>query len=294
MRRPFDSANLRAMSIQADLLADVPLFALLDESERSALAERLTEVSVASGSTLFREGDPGDSLYVVKSGAVEISVRTTTGETLVLEKAAPGDFFGELSLLDGGPRTATARAVEGAEVLVLDRDALDEFLRVKPAASLDLLAATARRLRENTRLLHGSAARNVNEEMQVESSAIMRVVDAVAAAAGSLAFLVVHLVIFTVWIGLNVGPLAHPPIGGFDRFPFGFLTLCVSLEAIVLSCLLLLSQNRQGERDRVRNDVEYDVNLKAELEIAHLHEKVDAMNVEVLRRLEALSRNPRA
>lgn len=286
---PFLRRYATAMPTHAEFLADVSLFALLDDVERAALAERLECTAVAAGHTIFRDGDPGDSLYVVRSGSVEISVRTTTGERVLLETAGAGDFFGELSLLDSGPRMATAEATSDVEMLVLDRDGLEEFLRLKPAAAMDLLAATARRLRENVRLLHGAASRNVNAEVEEETPRLMRFVDAIAAAAGSLPFLLVHIVAFATWIALNVGPLARSAVGGFDVFPFGFLTLCVSLEAIVLACLLLLSQNRQAAHDRVRNEVEYAVNLKAELEIANLHEKLDGMNAEMLRRLESIA-----
>lgn len=278
------------MPTNSDFLADIPFFALLDDVERAALSERLESTAVPAGHAIFRDGDPGDSLYVVRSGTVEISVKTSTGERLLLETAGPGDFFGELSLLDSGPRTATAEAANDVEMLVLDREGLEAFLRLKPAAAMDLVAATARRLRENVRLLHGAASRNVNKEVEEETPALMRAVDGIAAVAGSLSFLLIHLGIFATWILLNVEPLARSTVGGFDSYPFGFLTLCVSLEAIVLSCLLLLSQNRQSARDRVRNEIEYAVNLKAELEIANLHEKVDAMNVEVLKRLESIAK----
>jgi CRP/FNR family cyclic AMP-dependent transcriptional regulator len=97
-----------------------------------------------------------------------------------------------------------------------------------------------------------------------------------------------HLAIFFVWIVLNVGPLSRPPLGGWDPFPFGLLTMVVSLEAIILSVFVLLSQNRQIERDRVRNQIEYEVNLKAELEISHMHKKVDAMNEAMLERLKSI------
>jgi CRP/FNR family transcriptional regulator, cyclic AMP receptor protein len=105
---------------------------------------------------------------------------------------------------------------------------------------------------------------------------------------GSLPFLFIHCGLFALWIVLNTGPLARTGLGGWDPFPYGFLTMCVSLEAIILSVFVLLSQNRQVARDRTRNDIEYHVNLKAELEIAHLHEKFDEMNAELLERLKLL------
>ena len=119
----------------------------------------------------------------------------------------------------------------------------------------------------------------------------MKVADWISEFSGSLPFLFIHIGLFFVWIVLNVGPLA-PPFGGFDPFPFGLLTMCVSLEAIILSVFVLLSQNRQVARDRVRNDIEYEVNLKAELEIAHLHEKFDHLHAELLQRLTKIERNP--
>jgi uncharacterized membrane protein len=280
------------MSAHAEILADVALFALLDAGERAALAERLEVVQFAAGTQIFSEGDPGDSLYVVLAGSVEIYVRTTVGERVLLETATLGDFFGELSLLDEGPRTASALATTPVAALMLDRDGLADFLHRHPAAALDLLAATARRVRENVRLLQGTTSRNTNVELEGETSRILRAVDRISAMAGSLPFLLVHLAFFAAWILLNAGPLARPPLGGFDPFPFGLLTMAVSLEAIALSCLLLLSSNRQAAHDRIRNDIEYDINRKAELEIAEVHAKLDAMNVEMRRRLESLHRDP--
>jgi len=118
----------------------------------------------------------------------------------------------------------------------------------------------------------------------------MKVADWISEFSGSLPFLFMHCGIFFVWIILNTGPLAHSSIGGFDPFPYGLLTMVVSLEAIILSVFVLLSQNRQVARERVRNDIEYQVNLRAELEIAHLHETLDHMNAEILARLSAIER----
>ena len=273
------------MTIKSEMLAEVPFFTLLDAQERAALAERLDIVKAPVGQVLFQRGDPGDSMYVVKSGRVEMSVKNDTGDKLLLETARAGDFFGEVSLLDGGPRTATAEVMEDLEALVIDRGDLDEFFRISPAAALDLLTATGKRLRETTRLLRSSASRNVNAEQEDKRTRVMRVADWISDFSGSLPFLFIHVGIFFVWIILNVAPLTHTSIGGFDPFPFGLLTMVVSLEAIILSVFVLLSQNRQVARERVRNDIEYDVNLRAELEVAHLHEKIDHMHAEIMQRM---------
>jgi uncharacterized membrane protein len=274
------------MSTDAALLAEVPFFQLLDEQERAELARQLDVVRFPAGQAVFNVGDPGDSLYLIRSGEVEVFFKNDTGERIVLEHGRRGDFFGELSLLDGGPRTASVVATKEMEALRLERRDLDEFLRRSPAAALDLLTVMGRRLRQNAELLRRTATRNVNEEIEDKRTVIEKIADGIAAFSGSIPFLALHAAIFFVWITWNELPsLLH-----FDPFPYGLLTMAVSLEAIFLSVFVLLSQNRQAAKDRIRADIEYDVNLKAELEIAHLHEKVDHLNAELLARLTTIER----
>jgi CRP/FNR family cyclic AMP-dependent transcriptional regulator len=277
------------MGADPQLLTGVPIFSLLDEQERATLAARVETVKFRSGTELFSRGDPGDSLFVVRSGAVEIFFKNDTGERMVLDTARAGNFFGEISLLDGGARTASAVAIEDVELVVVDREDLAELIRLQPAAAMDLLAAIGRRLRETNEKLRHTASRNVNEETEDKRSRVMKIADWISEFSGSLEFLFIHIGIFFLWIVFNSGPLSHI-WGPFDPFPYGLLTMCVSLEAIILSVFVLLSQSRQVARERVRNDIEYDINLKAELEIAHLHEKVDHLHVEVLGRLNHLER----
>ncbi len=276
------------MGADDEMLAEVPLFQSLDPAERAALAGKIEAVKHPAGKTLFVYGDPGDSLYVVRTGEVEIFNRNDTGERIVLETARSGDFFGELSLLDGGPRTASAVVTQDLDAVVLTRADLEGFLRQRPAAAMELLGAAGRRLRETQRLLRRTVSRDINEVVEDKRTVVMKMADWISEFSGSLPFLFIHCVLFAIWILLNVGALGRSGIGGWDPFPFGFLTMCVSLEAIILSVFVLLSQNRQVSRDRLRNDIEYQVNLKAELEIAHLHEKFDHQNAEVLERLAAL------
>jgi CRP/FNR family cyclic AMP-dependent transcriptional regulator len=278
------------MSSNAEILAEVPLFSLLDDQERAALAERVEVVRLPAGRVVFSYGEPGGSMYVVRSGVVEIWFENDTGDKIVLETARQGDFFGEISLLDGGARTAAATVIEDLEALVVDRGDLDELVRLKPQAAMDLLGATGKRLRETSRLLRHTASRNPNQEEEDRRTKVMKIADWISDFSGSLPFLFIHIGVFFAWIVLNVRPLSETSIGGFDPYPFGLLTMSVSLEAIVLSVFVLLSQNRQTERDRRRNDIEFDVNLKAELQIAHMHQKVDAQHAEVLDRLERLEK----
>jgi uncharacterized membrane protein len=278
------------MVATADILGQVPIFALLDDQERAALSERVEIETHAEGTTVFKAGDPGDRLYVVCSGKVEIFFKNDTGDRIVLETATAGDFFGEMSLLDGGPRMASALVLEDASLVVVDRGDLDELFRLRPSAAMDMLTATGRRLRETTRLLRHTASRNANTENEDSRSLVMRMADWISEFSGSIPFLMIHVVLFTVWIMLNVKPLADHHLGGFDPFPFGLLTMAVSLEAIILSVFVLLSQNRQIERDRVRNEIEYEVNLKAELEVAQLHVMFEDMHTDMLARFTNIER----
>jgi uncharacterized membrane protein len=277
------------MPTPAEVLATVPLFEGLEDKERVLLAERVDIMELREGAILFDYGDPGDWMAILKSGAVELWVKTKTGEKVFLERAEAGDFFGEISLLDLGPRTAAATVLEPGEAIIVDRGDLDELLAIAPRAALKLLTATGKRLRMTQTVLRNTATRNVNDaqEAATENSLVLRVADWVANFSGSITFLVLHIVLFTVWIVLNLGVLSF---GDFDPFPFGLLTMAVSLEAIILSTLLLFSSNRQTARDRVRSDIEYEVNLKAELQISQLHEKVDQMHAQMLGRLDAIDK----
>ena len=266
------------------LLAEVPLFQLLDADERTALAQMMEQANFPSGYRIFQEGEPGDRMYVICSGAVELATTDKFGQKLVLTTALRGDLFGELALLDHGGRTAQATVLEDAELLVLDRATLTDFIRRRPDAALDMMAVMSGRMRTTTNRLRQMATRNANEEMETKLTVMERITDAIADFSGSLPFLALHGIWFLVWIGLNT----IPGLPAFDPFPFGLLTMCVSLEAIFLSVIVLLSQNRQSTKDRIRADVDYEVNLKAELEVSHLHEKVDQLHAVLLSRLHQL------
>ena len=274
------------MPTDAKFLAQTRLFATLDDDERSVLAGVLAHRTVKTGEALFSIGEPGDTMYIVQSGRVELFVKDTAGQKIVLNVCETFDTFGEVSLLDGGARTASAIALEECELAAVDRDDLLTLFKKSPEAALDMLAAVGGMTRKANQLLRQRVSKNVNEEVEHDrGNLVLRVADWVANFSGSISFLVIHVCLFAIWIGLNL-TIPHP----FDAYPFGLLTMCVSLEAIILSTLLLFSSNRSAARDRIRSDVEYEVNLKAELEIAHLHEKTDKLHEDMLERLNRLER----
>src|SRR5215470_14051105 len=214
------------MSSRESLLAEVQFFQLLDPEERKALAEVLEESRHEAGTILFDVGDPGDCMYVVGSGAVELNATDKLGQKILLTLCERGDMFGELSLLDMGARTARAVVTEAAELLALDRDQLRDFIRRKPDAALDMMTVMGRRMRATTERLRQMAIRNAGEAAQQKLTPIDRIIDAIAAFSGSFVFLVMHVLAFAAWIVWNV----VPGYAMFDPFPFNFLTMCVSLE----------------------------------------------------------------
>jgi CRP/FNR family transcriptional regulator, cyclic AMP receptor protein len=275
------------MSCNAQELATVKLFELLDEDELNELAASIDTKFVGAGQTLFNAGDYGESLYIVNSGEVELFIKDTAGQKIVLKVAEADDIFGEISMLDNRPRSATAKALTDTELFVLDRDDLLLLFQKKPDAGLNMLASLSTMLRDADNLLRTRVSRNVNEEMEEKLSTLQRIADWIAWFSGSMQFLIINGLWFFVWIVINTVSLG---VTQFDPFPFGLLTMIVSLEAIFLSCFVLISQNRESEKDHLRSDIEYEVNIKAELEVAHLHEKVDNIYEQMLAKFSGLEK----
>jgi uncharacterized membrane protein len=275
-----------AMPCNVEMFAGIALFEMLDEEDRIALASVVDYQKLEAGQTLFQTGDPGESLFVVHSGEIELYIKDTAGQKIVLTIARQGEMFGELALLDSGPRSATAIALTDAGLLILDRDDLLLLFQKRPDSALHMLAAMSGMTRKADQLLRTRVSRNVNEEMQENLGILQKIADWLAWFSGSMPFLISHTVWFIIWISLNTVILPNP----FDPFPFGLLTMIVSLEAIFLACFVLISQNRQAQKDKVRSDIEYEVNIKAELEVAHLHEKTDRLYEEMLARFVKLEK----
>jgi CRP/FNR family transcriptional regulator, cyclic AMP receptor protein len=275
------------MAVDATLFQGVKLFEMLDDDERRLLAEVVDLAKLTRGETLFKAGETGDALFVVSSGAVELYVQDNVGQKIVLTIAGPGDVFGEVALLDAGPRTATAVALEDSELVMLDRDDLHLLFHKKPDAALHMLAAMGAMTRKADALLRSRVSRNANEEIAEHLTIIQKVSDWIAWFSGSMYFLAMNTVWFGGWIAVNTLPMG---VTHFDPYPFGLLTMIVSLEAIFLSIFVLISQNRQAQKDRVRSDIEYEINVKAELEVAHLHEKTDRLHEDLVDRLTRLER----
>ena len=279
------------MPVDVAHLEGVALFRALDDADRAGLASTMDLQAIQSGATLFHQGEAGNSLFVVLRGEVELFVQDHAGQEIVLHRVGHKEAFGELSLLDGRPRSATARVTMDAELLVLDREDLVSLVRRSPELALDILAHMSAETRRADELLRSRISRNVNVEVADKLTVVDRVADWAAWFSGSVPFLLLHVAWFVIWIWINTTGISG--IEKFDPYPFGLLTMIVSLEAIFLSCLVLISQNRQAAKDRVRSDVEYEVNVKAELEVAHLHEKLDRLADQVALGLGRIERKGR-
>lgn len=273
----------------ADPLGHIAIFARLSRDERAALFATMQEKECSAQETIVWLGDTGDSFYLISSGRVAVTIPNESGQHVILNTLEQGGFFGEISLIDGGPRTATVRAIEPSKLLVLSREAFHSFVRQRPDVAIEILTVMGQRLRTSTEQLR--SLKNPNEVFAEcrRASLWQHVSDVIAAVAASQWFTLFHLLWFGVWITINIaGPLAlmglvlvpdekksQLPWWIFDPFPFGLLTMVVSLEAIFLSIFVMVSQNRQSEKDRLRTDLDYQVNVKAQTEIMGIARKLD-------------------
>ncbi len=252
------------------LLANNPLFAKLTTEQLAELTSLLKERRVESQQPVFWIGDEGADFYVIQVGRVSVCYPDDMGHEVTIAVLNAGDFFGEISLLDGGPRTATIRADGDVILLSLSRQDFLQFLTRHPSAGIHVLTVLGARQREMLEKLRG--VKNVNEVIEERATTWQRIADVIAAVSASQAFVIFHVFMFGGWMAINA-VMSHP----FDAYPYQLLTMIVSLEAIFLSIFVLISQNRSGEKDRLRADLDYQVNLKAHLEVMQLHRKIDRL-----------------
>jgi CRP/FNR family cyclic AMP-dependent transcriptional regulator len=271
------------MPADPELLTSVPFFQTLDADERAAVSALMREEMIAAGTTVFREADSGGILYIIGRGKIELSVIDEDRRKVVVDILADGEFFGELSLLDGGGRSATAVAVEEVRAFCLEREPFLDLLRRRPQVALEVLAAFAKRFRKTDELLRRRVP-NPNEVVEERETFGERVADGVARFGGSWSFISAFGAFLVSWILINtvfvIGRTKGEP---FDPFPFILLNLFLSMLAAIQAPVIMMSQNRQDAKDRIRSELDYQVNLKAELEIMQLHEKFDELRREILK-----------
>jgi CRP-like cAMP-binding protein len=257
------------------LLSNIPLFSKLTQDELGTLIALLKTRKYAESEPVVFLGDDGSDFYIVQHGKVAVSHPDDSGKEVTLAYLGPGQFFGEISLLDGGPRTATVRAATDVTLISLERVQFVEFLLQHPAASVHILTILGARQRELLEKLRG--IRNVNEAVMKEQSRLQRGLSRCASVFASEKFLLLNLGFFVAWIVVHAW-LNPKKINWVDEPPtFFWLGFMITVESIVIAMFVLNAQRRQAERDRVRGDLEYQVNVKAHVEVMELHRKVDRL-----------------
>ena len=265
------------MTLEA--LRSVPLFASLNDDDAAALRGLLELEQRPAGTSLFRKGEAGDALYLILGGRVRIHVRDEDGEEVTLTELAGGDFFGEMAILDGKPRSADATVSEDARLAVLSRAHFHAFVRRNPGVGLTMLGAITERLRQTDEMLRQRVTRNLNEVESEQKTFADRMADAVTEFGGSWWFIVATIAFIVFWVVYNSTIRRDQ---GIDPFPYQFLDVMNGIVAALLTPIILISQNRQGDKDRLRADLDYQVNLKNEMALNEVMRRLDVLESERL------------
>lgn len=277
--------------VRVETLRAVPLFAALDEASLAELRGLVKLGSLPLGTVLFRKGDAGDAMYLIEEGRVRIYILDAEGDEVTLAEFGPGEFFGEMALIDGKPRTAHARVVDEARLAALGRDDFLRYVRQHPEVALAMVSVISERLRRTDDLLHQRVTRNVNEEEALRLTKADRVADTLAGFFGGWRFLAVSGFVILMWVLANVMLEAWWGKGNApDPTPYDLLALLLGIIAGAQAPIILMSQNRQAEKERLRAENDYKVNLKNEIALEEVLRRLDALEAERLPELFAQHR----
>jgi CRP/FNR family transcriptional regulator, cyclic AMP receptor protein len=254
-----------------EVLKHVPLFALLDEDETAVLAGQVQLKKFSPRQRIYKMGDPGGQAYVMVSGQVRVTTVDQDHQEVVVDQPAHGEFFGFASMLEQTPHQTSATAIEETVCLEVDRDDIAVLLERKPLAGMDMLTVLGRQFHASQQLVRLRAMRNPNEVIDREATFGERIADVVAGFGGSWTFIITFLVVLITYSAINVY-LGHR---AWDPYPFILLNLFLSMLAALQAPVIMMSQNRQDTRDRLRGELDYDVNRRAESEIQGLASKLN-------------------
>ncbi len=283
--------------MKARLLNGVKLFSSMDPDHRVSLAHHIEERTVAGGKTLVKEGESSSSLFILIEGRVRLNVRDDLAQKTRLDTLEPGDVFGELSLITDEPAFIWAETESACKLGVLDRDDFQSFLHHHPAAAVEILQILGRRTVRLEHAIKKTRSQDVNELDSERLKFGDRVADWFAALIGSWPFILVQSGILATWVFLNIVGWVKP----WDPYPFILLNLALSFQAAYAGPIIMMSQNRQGDKDRLAAEVDHQVNLKSEMELSLLFKRVDDLEEQLRthmddadRRMEELSGRPDA
>lgn len=273
------------LSHEAESLSHVSLFRRLEPDELERLASEVDQIVYKADATIFNENDKGDALYVVDSGLVRIWVLDEDMEPVTLAELKPGDFFGELAVLDRGPRSTNATAIVDTELHRLSSDDFQNFLMRHPDAAIDVICEIGARMRQTNTLVSKRVTRNINVEMEQKATLGARIADKVASFGGSWTFIFIYCSFLAAWILLNSLVLyryGHGENGAqFDPYPYILLNLMLSMTAALQAPIIMMSQNRAAEKDRLAAEQDFKVNLKSELMLEELMRKSNSRDAQM-------------
>lgn len=255
-------------------LRSVPLFSSLDSKATAELGEFLTIHDYPKAATIFRKGDPGDSMYLIDVGKVRITITDADGAAVTLAELGPGDFFGDMAMLDGQGRSANAIATEDARLAKLTRDDFISFMRADPRVTLEMMTTLTARLRRTDDLLRHRVSRNVNQEEEARLTVADRLADKIAEFGGSWKFIITFVSFLSFWVIVNTWVILTRV---FDPYPFLLLSTGLNMLAALQAPIIMMSQNRQAYKDRLRANLDYQVNLKNELLLSDIIRRLDEL-----------------
>ena len=265
------------MPCDPEELKHVPLFELLDDDELAVLAAQVDKRKFAARQRIFKIGDPPMSAYLVLSGSVSVTMIDEDNQEVVIDEPGHGGIFGFASMLDQTPHQANAMALEEAVCIELDRADIEILLTRKPMAGLDMLTILGRQIHASQKLVKLRANRNPNQMIEDEASFGERIADHVARFGGSWNFIITFTVLLVVYTTINV--LLNTK--AWDPYPFILLNLFLSMLAAIQAPVIMMSQNRQDTKDRMRSELDFDVNRRAEAEIQSLAHKINLLTDKV-------------
>jgi CRP/FNR family transcriptional regulator, cyclic AMP receptor protein len=261
------------MACKPEVLKNVPLFSLLDEDETAVLAGQVELKTFAPRQRIYKIGEPGGRAYVMVAGSVRITTVDQDHQEVVVDEPSQGEFFGFASMLDQTPHQTNAIAVEEATCIEVDRDDIAILLQRKPHAGMDMLAVLGRQFHASQQLVRVRATRNPNEVIETEATLGERIADTVARFGGSWTFIIAFGVVLCIYTGIN----SFLRGSAWDPYPFILLNLFLSMLAAIQAPVIMMSQNRQDTKDRLRGELDYDVNRRAEVEIQGLAHKLNLL-----------------
>jgi len=278
------------MSCNPTILRQVPLFALLDDEETAVLAGQVEVRSFSARQRIYKMGDPGERAYVLVSGAVRVTTVDEDHQEVIVDQPSPGEFFGFASMLEQTPHQTTAVAQEETVCIEIDRHDIQILLERKPMAGMDMLTVLGKQFHASQQLVRVRASRNPNQIIEEEETFGERIADSVASFGGSWTFIITFIAVLIAYA------LVSNAFGrrSWDPYPFILLNLFLSMLAAIQAPIIMMSQNRQDKKDRLRSELDYEVNRRAAVEIQGLARKMNLLGEKIDDVEDLLRTKPRA